>query len=123
LERKWSLATHDYCVNYKKKLPICRRKGVRIFDLKGNMVKICETLKEAEEYSGVCFTTISTLCKYDDNKHQGNGYMFSRTKDKMEPYIPGKTISKLFLNQLFEKERDNVSNGEVDVEMADAYAK
>lgn len=95
LVRKWAPEKYEYCINYKKRNPVCRRKGVNAFNLKGEFVKHFETLKEAEEFTGVCFTTISTLCKENNNQHAGNGYMFSRDdKARMEPYHPSKSINK-----------------------------
>ena len=97
LKRKWSETIHTYCVNFKKALPLVRRKGINIFNLNGEFLKRCETLKDAQEYTGVSFTTISKLCKKDDNKHQGNGYMFSRTKQKLGPYLAPKEINKKYI--------------------------
>lgn len=86
LKRKWSEDKYEYCVNYHKRLPICRRKGVNIFNLNGEFVKHCDTLLEAQEFTGVGFTRISVLCKFNDNHHMSNGYMFSR--DKKETMLP-----------------------------------
>lgn len=95
LTRKWSPEKYEYCINYKKRNPVSRRKGVNVFNLNGEFVKHFDTLKEAEKFTGVCFTTISTLCKENNNLHAGNGYMFSRDdKDRMEPYQPSKSINK-----------------------------
>ena len=87
-ERKWKHEFYEYCVSYKKHLPIKRRKGVNVFDLNGNFLKHCDTLLEAEALTKVHFSRISSLCKINDNKHMANGYMFSRDKTKMESYIP-----------------------------------
>lgn len=95
LARKWSQEKYEYCINYKKRNPVCRRKGVNVFNLNGEFVKHFDTLKEAEAFTGVCFTTISTLCKENNNLHAGNGYMFSRDdKDRMDPYQPSKALNK-----------------------------
>lgn len=95
LTRKWSPEKYEYCINYKKRNPVSRRKGVNVFNLNGEFVKHFDTLKEAEVFTGVCFTTISTLCKENNNLHAGNGYMFSRDdKDRMDPYQPSKALNK-----------------------------
>lgn len=99
LKRKWSEEKYQHCLNYHKALPICRRKGVNVFNVKGEFLKHCDTLIEAQEYTKVCFTTISELCKQDDNKHQGNGFMFSRTKDEMKPYVKSKFLNKKYLDK------------------------
>lgn len=96
LKRKWTDEIYDYCVNYKKRNPICRRKGVNIFDLEGNLIKHFDTLNEASEYTGVSVGRISDMCKINDSKHQAKGYMFSRD-DKMEKYEQSVYINKKYI--------------------------
>lgn len=86
LERKWGIDKYEYCINFKKALPICRRKGVNVFNLKGELIKSFNTLKEASEFTNVTVGRISTLCKYDNNEHMAKGFMFSRTKNIMNAY-------------------------------------
>ena len=86
LDRKWSQEIYEYCKSWKKSSVPSRQKGVNIFDLQGNLVKICKTLKEAEEFSGTASSTISKLCKENTNMHQSNGYMFGRGIESMKPY-------------------------------------
>ena len=86
MKRKWSEEIVDYCKTFKKRLPICRRKGVNVFNLNGELLKHCETLEEAKRFTGVPVGRISDLCKLNDNEHMAHGYMFSREKEKMEPY-------------------------------------
>lgn len=86
LSRKWSKEHYEYCKSWKKSSVPSRQKGVNIFDLQGNLVKICKTLKEAEEFSGTASSTISKLCKENTNMHQSNGYMFGRDIEIMKPY-------------------------------------
>lgn len=86
LDRKWSQEIYEYCKSWKKSSAPSRQKGVNIFDLQGNLVKICKTLKEAEEFSGTASSTISKLCKENTNMHQSNGYMFGRDIEIMKPY-------------------------------------
>lgn len=87
LSRKWSEEIHEYCTTFKKCLPICRRKGVNVFDLNGNLIKHFDTLVEASEYTNVSIGRISNLCKINDSNHMSNGYMFSRN-EKIDKYIP-----------------------------------
>ena len=89
LERKWRNEYYEYCINYKKRLPICRRKGVNVFNLEGKLIKHCETLLEAEEFTGVNNANISKLCKINDNKHSSKGFMFSR-ENEIKPYVKRK---------------------------------
>lgn len=96
LKRKWTDEIYDYCVNYKKRDPICRRKGVNIFDLEGNLIKHFDTLNEASEYTGVTIGRISDMCKMNDSKHQAKGYMFSRD-ETMKKYEPSIYINKKYI--------------------------
>lgn len=96
LKRKWTDEIYDCCVNYKKRNPICRRKGVNIFDLEGNLIEHFDTLNEASEYTGVSVGRISDMCKMNDSKHQAKGYMFSRD-DKMEKYEQSVYINKKYI--------------------------
>lgn len=86
LSRKWSKEIYEYCKSWKKSSVPSRQKGVNIFDLQGNLVKTCKTLKEAEEFTGTASSTISKLCKENTNMHQSNGYMFGRDIESMKPY-------------------------------------
>ena len=87
LKRKWSDDILEYCINYHKRLPICRRKGVNVFNLNGKLLAHFDTLIEAQEYTGVLFSRISSLCKLNSNKYMANGFMFSRFNhmDKFSP--------------------------------------
>ena len=96
LKRKWTEEFYDFCLNFKKRLPVSRRKGVNIFNLNGDLVTHCETLKEAQEYTGVDFARISMLCKINDNHHMSNGFMFSRDKEVMEPYHNNNGFAKTY---------------------------
>ena len=93
LERKWKQEIYEYCINFKKKDPICRRKGVNVFDLNGNLIRHFDKLIEASEYTGVSIGRISDMCKLNDSEHMAKGYMFSRS-EKMEKYEPSKFINK-----------------------------
>ena len=86
LSRKWSKEHYVYCKFWKKQSAPSRQKGVNIFDLQGNLIKTCKTLKEAEEFTGTASSTISKLCKENTNMHQSNGYMFGRDIEIMKPY-------------------------------------
>lgn len=96
LTRKWKDEIYEYCVNYKKKNPICRRKGVNVFDLNGNFIKHFDLINEASEYTGVSIGRISDMCKMNDSKHQAKGYMFSRD-EIMKKYEPSVYINKKYL--------------------------
>lgn len=96
LKRKWTDEIYNNCINYKKRDPICRRKGVNVFDLDGNLIKHFDTLNEASEYTGVSIGRISNMCKINDSKHQAKGYMFSRD-DKMEKYEQSIYINKKYV--------------------------
>lgn len=100
LERKWSKEMHERCLNYTKNLPICRRKGVNVLNLQGQFIRHFDTLLEASKFTNVSFTAISKICKFNDNKHMGNGFMFSRTKTEMEPYVAVNPFSKKRLKEL-----------------------
>lgn len=89
LKRKWNKEVFKYCNNYHKRLPVSRRKGVNVFDLYGTLIKHFDTLKEAQDFTGVNFTRISDLCKNNSNNFMTNGFMFSRD-ETMEKYIPPK---------------------------------
>lgn len=86
LERKWKESIYNFCINFKKHSPKGKAKGVFVFNLYGHLLKFCNTLHEAEEYTKVHFSRISSLCN-QDNHHESNGYMFSRENHK-EKYIP-----------------------------------
>lgn len=96
--RKWSKEYLEYCNSYKKALPTCRRKGVFVFDLKGVLVKYCETLSEAEQLTGVKCGRISNLCKQDDSRHMSKGFMFSREKENMDPYVASESSNSIYKN-------------------------
>ena len=96
LKRKWTDEIYEYCINYKKRNPICRRKGVNVFDLDGNLIKHFDLINEASNFTGVSIGRISNLCKINDSKHQAKGYMFSRD-ETMEKYEPSLYINKKYL--------------------------
>lgn len=112
LNRKWSKEHYDYCLNFQKALPICRRKGVNIFNLNGELIKHCDTLLEAQKFTGVSCGSISKLCKFNDNNHMGNGYMFSRDKEHLEKYCPAHGTNSKYLN----KEQQQLDAGESNIE-------
>ena len=93
--RKWSLQIYNKCKNFTKKLHIIRQKGVYIFNLNGELVKYCNTLKEATAFTGVHFSRISSLIKLNDNKHASNGFMFSRN-NTISPYEESKFINNKY---------------------------
>lgn len=86
LKRKWSDEIINFCKNYKKRRPVCRQKGVNIFNLNGDLITKCSTLEEANNITNVTVGRISALCKQDNSKHMSKGFMFSRTKTEMNPY-------------------------------------
>ena len=94
LHRKWSREHYDYCKSWKKSSVPNRQKGVNVFNLKGELIKICKTLKEAEEFTGTASSTISKLCKESTNMHQSNGYMFGRDIEFMKPYKEQELLDK-----------------------------
>ena len=116
LDRKWSKEKYEYCLNFKKACPVSKRKGVNIFDLNGNLIKHVDTLKEAENFTGTSFATISKLCKLNDNNHMSNGYMFSRDKEIMEKYSPGYGTNSKYLNKFLNKEQKQLDAGESNIE-------
>ena len=109
LSRKWTKDYYEYCINFKRKKHICRRKGVNIFDLNGNFLKHFNTLKEAATYTGASFGRISTLCKLNSNLYEAKGYMYSRDKT-MKPYIINKCINKKYLKELFNESVSNIED-------------
>lgn len=111
LERKWKQEIHEYCANYKKRPPLSRRKGVFIYNLRGELIKHCSTLQEAHEYTGVEIGRISNLCKINDNKHKSKNYMFNRTGGKMKPYE-----ESISLNIRYKESTELDENG-TDIEM------
>ena len=112
LNRKWSLEHYEYCLNFKKALPVCRRKGVNVFDLNGNLIQHFDTLLEAQNFTGVSVGQISRLCKFNDNNHKAKDYMFSRDKEKLDKYIPAYGTNTKFLN----KEQQQLDAGEDNIE-------
>ena len=98
LNRKWTKEIYEYCNNWKKKTSSSRQKGVNVFNLQGNLIKKCSTLKEADELTHVTIGRISNLCNLDDSKHQSKGYMFSRDKEIMNPYQALPTTNIKFLD-------------------------
>lgn len=111
LSRKWNKNNFEYCKNWKKKLPTSRRKGVRVFNLEGELVGVFDTLKEASEFTGLSQGRISDLCKLNDNRHMGKGYMCSRDdKEKMDPYEAMSTINTKY------KEQEAADKGEANIE-------
>lgn len=117
LDRKWSKEIYDYCINWKKQGAPSRRKGVYIFDLSGKLVKYCETLVAAEKFTGTAFSTISRLCKINDNKHMSNGYMFSREeKPFMDAYEASYSINTKYLLNIRNKKQSALDKGEINIE-------
>ena len=102
MKRKWSDEIIEYCKTFKKKLPLCRRKGVNVFNLNGELLKHCDTLEEAKTFTGVSVGRISDLCKINDNEHMAHGYMFSRDKEKMEPYKQDNPFAKKCISKINE---------------------
>ena len=100
LDRKWKPEYHEYCLNFKKKLPLCRRKGVNVFGLDGKFISHFDTLNDAAEFTQASIGHISRLCKINNNEHMANGYMFSRTKTEMESYVVVNPFSKKRLKEL-----------------------
>lgn len=86
LERKWKKEIYDYCINFVKGHNHTY-KNVNVFDLYGNLLKRCKSIIEAAEYTKCNKSNISKLVIKGDNRHQSNGYMFSRA-EKMEKFIP-----------------------------------
>lgn len=103
MKRKWSDEIIEYCKTFKKELPICRRKGVNVFNLNGELLKHCDTLEEAKMFTGVSVGRISNLCKINDNEHMAHGYMFSRDKEKMEPYKQDNPFARKCINEIKER--------------------
>ena len=99
LERKWGKEKYEYCVNFKKKLPLCKRKGLNIFNLDGALLEHFDTLEDASKYTGLSCGRLSDLCKKDDSEHMSNGFMCSRTKEQMNPYNPTNPFSKALLKK------------------------
>lgn len=112
LKRKWSLEHYEYCLNFKKALPICRRKGVNVFDLNGNLIQHFNTLMDAQKFTGVDIGQISQLCKFNDNNHKAKNYMFSRDRDKLDRYSPAHGTNTKYLN----KEQQELDAGEANIE-------
>ncbi len=113
LNRKWTDTFIEYCKSFKKRLPLCKRKGVNVFDLNGNLIQHFETLKEASEFCNVSISAISKIIKEDNSCHMANGYMFSRTQEKIDPYIAinpfsAKRLKELQLDNGIENIGDNV---------------
>lgn len=100
LERKWKTSIHEYCITFTRSLPISRRKGVNIFNLNGELIKHFDTLQEASTFSNVGIGRISELCRESCNNHMSNGYMFSRDKTEMEPYVATNPFSRKMLKNL-----------------------
>ena len=96
LKRKWKPEIYEYCINFKKKNPICKRKGVNVFDLNGNLIKHFDRLSDACEYTGVSVGRISNMCRMNDSEHMSNGYMFSRDTT-MKKYKPSKFINTKYI--------------------------
>ena len=103
MKRKWSDEIIEYCKTFKKKLPLCRRKGINVFNLDGKLLKHCETLEEAKIFTGVSVGRISDLCKMNNNEHMAHGYMFSRDKEKMEPYKQDNPFARKCINEIKER--------------------
>lgn len=112
LNRKWTKEIYEYCNNWKRKTSPSRQKGVNVFDLQGNLIKKCATLKEADELTHVTLGRISNLCNLDDSKHQSKGYMFSRDKEIMDPYQALPSTNIRFLG----KEGKALDKGETNIE-------
>ena len=112
LNRKWTKEIQEYCNNWKKKSSPSRQKGVNVFDLQGNLIKKCSTLKEADELTHVTMGRISNLCNLDDSRHQSKGFMFSRIKEHMDPYKASPSTNIKFLD----KEGKALDKGETNIE-------
>ena len=112
LNRKWTKEIWEYCNNWKKKASPSKQKGVNIFDLQGNLIKKCLTLKEADEITNVTVGRISNLCNLDDSRHQSKGFMFSRIKEHMDPYKASPSTNIKFLD----KEGKALDKGESNIE-------
>lgn len=99
LERKWGEEKYNYCMSFKRTLPLSRRKGINVFDLDGKLVKHFDTLEEASDFTKISLGRLSYLCKLDDGTHMSKGYMCSRTKTEMPPYVPTNPFSKKVLEK------------------------
>lgn len=119
LHRKWNPEILQYCNSFKKNLPISKRKGVYIFNLEGKQINFCETLKDAEVLTGVSCGRISNLCKADDSRHMAKGYMFSRNKIIMSPYIASSSTNIVYKNMSVHKEDQDYEAGIVNREDED----
>lgn len=96
LERKWLTSLYMYCQQYKKANPVCKRKGVNVYNLNGELLYTCKTLSEAAKLTGIPEGRISHLCKLDDSNHRSGSYMFSRSnKSKLDAYICHKNSNKV----------------------------
>ena len=100
LERKWRTEYHEDCINFKRKQPLCRRKGVNALGLDGKLISHFDTLEEASKYTGVSTGRISKLCRENCNNHMSNGYMFSRNKTKMDAYVATNPFSRKKIKEL-----------------------
>ena len=86
LERKWKKEIYEHCITFVRGHNHTF-KNVNVFDLYGNLLKKCRSIIYAAEYTNCNCSSISKLAIEGSNRHQSNGYMFSR-EEKMEKFVP-----------------------------------
>lgn len=86
-----------------------KRLPVTVYDLKGNLLKKCESLTEAENFSKVHSGRISTICKR--KRHSAKGFVFRYDNDTFE-YNPAFNSSEIKNFQKLEIYEINL-NGEI----------
>lgn len=91
LSRKWTEDKYFYCINYIKGHNHTN-KSINVFDINGNLIKKCASIKEASEFTKCSYSTVSHLGIKSSNHYQSNGFMFSREDKQMDAYIPHYTL-------------------------------
>ncbi len=103
LKRKWNDMVFHHCFVYKQQHNHTFKK-VNVFDLYGALLKRCESIIEASEYTNVNKGTISKFSIKNSNKCQSNGFMFS-TNEAMDKYEPPTDVK---LSGLWRKTRNKL---------------
>lgn len=110
---KWAKDKYFYCINYTKGHNHTN-KSINVFDINGNLIRKCASIKEASEFTKCNYSTVSHLGIKSSNHYQSNGFMFSREDKQMESYVPHYTLktkdTSMFNEEYYKKFLEECNN-------------
>lgn len=99
-----------------------RRKRVKVFDYNLNLIKICDSLTEAEQLTGVSNSNISATCK--GRYKQFKGYVFQYTDDDSKIEIPRshrRPVNMYDIDGKFIKQWETIKDAALFIGIADTH--